>query len=207
MQQYEDRFPSWDEEQEGQAVGLALEDDPPAGADDPPAGADDPGAEPFGLYLNQMGSVPLLNRQEELELTGRLDRLRGRYRRAALCSAVVLGRVVETFERIRAGALPLERTIDVVPSLGLTAERVRGRLPRHLGKLRRALEEAREELGQALRGRSAGERARRGRAHRARLGRAVRLAEGLSPRTELLDAWTAELPVLAARLGELAGQG
>src|SRR6516225_8170343 len=78
----------------------------------------------LSLYLKEMGSVPLLRREEELELTRKLDRLRRRYRHAVLCSWKVLSQVADTFERIQAGQLPLDRTIDVVPGLGLTVPAV-----------------------------------------------------------------------------------
>src|SRR5262249_26995544 len=91
-------------------------------------------------------------------------------------------------------------------SLGLTAEQIRPRMPRRLRQLRRLLEEAREEFRRLLRARSAADRARRRHAHRSRLRRAVTLAGGLSPRTELRDAWTAEVQHDATRLGELARQ-
>src|SRR5262249_7859835 len=94
--------------------------------------------------------------------------------------------------RIQDGTLPLERTIDQVPSRGLTAEQVRKRLPGHLRRLRLLLAELREERRQT-------------RAYRLRVGQAVRLAEELSPRTELLDAWTAELEQCATRSEGLAG--
>src|SRR5262249_19603034 len=149
---------------------------------------------------------PMLNRQQELKLTERLDRLRRRYRRAALWSATVLGRVVDTFEQIRAGALPFERTIDEVPSLGLTAKEIRPRLQQHPRRLRQLPERAQEEFHQTLRARSSRERGRRRRAHRSRLGQAIRLAEELSPRTELLDAWTAQLQQTADRINDLAGK-
>jgi len=38
----------------------------------------------LGLYLRQMGAIPLLNREQELALAQRLERKRNRYRRAAL---------------------------------------------------------------------------------------------------------------------------
>src|SRR6516164_9783641 len=38
----------------------------------------------LGLYLQQMGAVPLLNRKEELDLAQRLERACRRYRHAAL---------------------------------------------------------------------------------------------------------------------------
>src|SRR5262249_52938827 len=45
-------------------------------------GADDA----LGLYLRQMGAIPLLNREQELALARRLETARQRYRRAALMS-------------------------------------------------------------------------------------------------------------------------
>jgi RNA polymerase primary sigma factor len=198
----EDLFHPWDDE----AAGLAEGEGPFAPPGAPAEGDDTSASDPFGLYLRQMGAIPLLDRRQELELAGRLDRLRRRYRHAALCSATALSRAADTFARVRAGELPLERTIDVVPSLGLNAEQVRRRLPRQLRKLGGLLAEAREEFRQLLRARSAAERARRRRAHRSRLLRAVTAAEALSPRTELLDAWAAELQQQAARVGELARQ-
>src|SRR5262245_46823356 len=59
----------------------------------------------LGLYLRQMGAIPLLNRTEELALARRLETTRQRYRRAALSTWLTLGRVVETFERVQAGKL------------------------------------------------------------------------------------------------------
>src|SRR5262245_51169225 len=51
----------------------------------------------LGLYLKQMGSIPLLKRNEELDLAQRLETTRGRFRRAILFYAPVLGRVLDLF--------------------------------------------------------------------------------------------------------------
>src|SRR6516164_4988585 len=59
--------------------------------------------------------IPLLDREHELKLTRRLAELRRRYRHAALCSWSVLAQVLDTFERIQAGQLSLDRTIDAMP--------------------------------------------------------------------------------------------
>jgi RNA polymerase primary sigma factor len=146
----------------------------------------------IGVYLQQMGSIRLLSRKQELELAESLDRARRRYRHAAFCDWAVLGRVVETFRRIRTRELPLERTIEVFPGLNLTAERVRARMPRHLRKLQHLLQQATADARLAGRGKAA-ERARMQSLNRRRMRQAVRLAEELSPRTELLEAWTEEM--------------
>jgi RNA polymerase primary sigma factor len=171
----------------------------------------------LGLYLRQMGSIPLLSRDQEIELTSRLDRHRRRYRHAALWHWGVIAHVIETFEAIEAGRLPLERTVDVVPGLGLSCDRIRARIPGHLPALRRLLHGAKAEFERRLDNRPPAKPALpcragfargrlRRRADRASLRRAVALAEELSPRTELLDAWSDELRQQADRLGRLAGE-
>jgi RNA polymerase primary sigma factor len=142
------------------------------------------------VYLKQMGSIPLLSREQEIELTQRLERLRRRYRRAALWNWAILGRVVETFAAIREGRLQLERSVDVVPGLDLTWPTIRARLPRHLTRLQRLLEDARAAYTTPVSKRRAGAVRRQG---LVRLREAVRLAEELSPRIELLDEWTTDL--------------
>jgi RNA polymerase primary sigma factor len=149
----------------------------------------------LGLYLQQMGNIPLLTRDQELELAQRLERVRGRYRRAVLYNWSVLTKVIETFERIHEGEATLERMVDVFPGLGLTADRIRGRLTRHLNKLRKLHAEAQTNAHEADT-----------RSARRKLRQAVRLAEELSPRTELVDEWLKGLHAMAARMAELARQ-
>jgi len=152
----------------------------------------------LGLYLQQMGAIPLLTRPQELELSRRLEALRGRYRHAVLCNWSVLARVIHTFERVQAGQLPLDRTVDVFPGLGLTAERIGARLSKHLQKLRRLFADAEVAFQE--------ERQASTSAARRRLRQAVTLAEELSPRTELLDRWLESLAGHAARMTALANE-
>ena len=135
----------------------------------------------LSLYLKQMGTIPLLNRQQEFALAARLERARRRYRRAALSNWTVLEQLIGTFDRVVAGELNLDRIIDVVASLGLDLVAIRRRLLHHLEALRRLWEEAAVAQGETP------HEARR------RLRRAVRLAEELSPRIDLLNDWTAAL--------------
>jgi RNA polymerase primary sigma factor len=147
----------------------------------------------LGLYLKQMGSIPMLSRAEETELAERLEHARRRYRRAALWSWHVLGRVVETFTRAQAGQVALDRVIDSVPSLGLNSEQIGARLPSHLAELRLLTNEAAEQLRQAEQAATAQGRGEARRAARRLLPAAIRLAEELSPRTELLTLWSEEV--------------
>jgi len=141
------------------------------------------GDDALGLYLHGLWKGSLLNRQQELELAQRLEKARRRYRHAALFNWDVLERLTETFERVQAGELQLERTADEVPGTGVRHENVRENLPGHLAALRRLSAEARAEVGLEL-------PAGMSRTARRRLRAAVALAEGLSPRTELIERWT-----------------
>jgi RNA polymerase primary sigma factor len=161
-------------------------------------GADDA----LGLYLRQMGAIPLLNREQELALARRLETARRRYRRAALMSWRTLEQVVETFERVRAGQTPLDPTIDVIKTLDRSREQILARMPHNLRTLRNILNAARKEFEALLRaGTTAQKRLRRALARRLR--KAVRLTEELSPRVELLDWWTDELTELSGEIDNL----
>src|SRR5689334_16053103 len=78
----------------------------------------------LGLYLRQMGAIPLLSRDQELALAKQLEWRRRRYRHAALSCWRTLAKVVETFERVQKGQLALDPTIDVVNTLDLSRENI-----------------------------------------------------------------------------------
>ncbi len=152
-------------------------------------GADDA----LGLYLKQMGAIPLLSREKELALAIRLERARGRYRHAVLFSWWAIHRVVDVFERVQAGDAPVDPQIDTVQSLGLTREAILGRMPLNLKTLKRLLQNASRDFTIYQRTRSGPSRARVRRGRWRQLRKAVRLLEELSPRTEVLDALADEM--------------
>jgi RNA polymerase primary sigma factor len=147
----------------------------------------------LGLYLRQMGAIPLLTREQELALARRLETARGRYRKAALYSWMMLRRVVETFERVQAGKLPVDPTIDVVTSLNLTREKILARMPHNVRTLRRLLAASYPDFRAFVRATSPVTRHRLRLAMWRQVRKARRLAEELSPRSELLEQWTHDL--------------
>jgi RNA polymerase primary sigma factor len=158
----------------------------------------------LGLYLRQMGAIPLLNRDQELALAQRLETARRRYRHACLATWITLGQVVDTFERVRAGTLAIDPTIDVVASLGLTRERILARIPHNLRTLRKILATEPAEFRVLLRTSSPGAQARVRHKEWRRLRKAIILAEELSPRTEILDQWVEGLRVRSEEMNALA---
>src|SRR6266446_9643938 len=160
----------------------------------------------LGLYLRQMGAIPLLNRKEELDLSQRLETARKRYRHAALLSVYVLSRVQSTFERVQAGQLAVDPTIDVVTSLGLSREKILARMPYNLRTLRHLLDDASSSFRMLLRASTASARVRIRRAFLRVLRKSAVLAEEMSPRIDLLDRWTEELQEQSAKMSHLARQ-
>jgi len=114
----------------------------------------------LGLYLRQMGAIPLLNREQELALAERLELRRRRYRHAAPSNWRTLSRVVETFERVQAGQLALDPTIDVVTTLELSRENILARMPHNLKTLRHLIGAADADFRNLQRAGSAAARSR-----------------------------------------------
>jgi RNA polymerase primary sigma factor len=156
----------------------------------------------LGLYLRQMGAIPLLSRDQELALAERLELKRRRFRHAAMMNWRTLAAIVDTFERVRAGQLALDPTIDVVTTLGLSRDRILQRMPHNLKTMHKLIEAADADFRRLRAGSSAGQiRLRRDLWFRLR--KAVRLAEELSPRIDLLDRWTDELRNLSRQMVQL----
>jgi len=147
----------------------------------------------LGLYLRQMGASPLLNREQELALARRLEATRQRFRRSALASWLTVARVVETFDRVQAGQLAIDPTIDVVTSLKLSREQILARMPHNLRTLRHLLAGSRADFKALMRTTSVSGKLRLRRMLWRKLRKAIALVEELSPRTELLERLTEQL--------------
>jgi RNA polymerase primary sigma factor len=195
-----------DDEDDADEETQSLDGEPPHAAEekdsDEPTGPDDA----LGLYLRQMGAIPLLTRQQELDLARRLERARTRYRRAALSNWRTVSMTVATFEAVRAGELAVDPTIDVVTTLGLNRERILARMPYNLRTLRKLLEHAGIDFKAQVRANRAPTASRLRRALWRRLRKAVSLVEELSPRIDLLDKWTDELAHISAQMDIMAAQ-
>jgi RNA polymerase primary sigma factor len=160
----------------------------------------------LGLYLRQMGAIPLLNRAQELELAKRLEYRRQRYRHAAMANWRTLRMIIQTFERVHAGQLALDPSIDVVTTLGLSRDNIQKRIPHHLDTLRHLAEEAETDFRNLLSASGAEARHRTRRKFWRGIRKANRLAEEISPRIDLLDHWTDELKAFSRQMRELERQ-
>jgi RNA polymerase primary sigma factor len=162
-------------------------------------GADDT----LGLYLRQMGSIPMLKRPAEIEVASRLERVRTRFRFAALRSTFILNRAYATFAAVQAGQLAFDPQVDVITTANLRRDQILRRLPIHLPTLETVLREEREQFPAGLTLTNPRDLAAWRRARWRRLRKAGKLMAELSPRTEALERWVDDLTLKARELNKL----
>jgi RNA polymerase primary sigma factor len=164
------------------------------GEEDDDTSADDT----LGVYLRQMGAIPLLNREQELVMARALERERDRFRRAALLCSPILTKVIATYQKIKDGKLIIDPLIDVVTSRGHTRDAILKRLPHNLRTLKKLHERIDTEFAALQKVESKKQKLIGRHRHWANLRKAAKLAGELSPRTEMLEHWVNEFVSRAA---------
>jgi RNA polymerase primary sigma factor len=69
--------------------------------------------DPVRMYLMQMGEIPLLNRQQEIDAAKKIEKARGHYRHWMLATDFMLQGATRLLEQVRDSKLRLDRTIEV----------------------------------------------------------------------------------------------
>jgi len=67
--------------------------------------------DPVRMYLSQMGTIPLLTREEEVRLAKKIETTRMIFRRRCLECDYIITQAVETLKLVSAGNLPFDRTM------------------------------------------------------------------------------------------------
>ena len=75
------------------------------------------------VYLREMGAVPLLTRQREVDLFRRMERGKDRMRRAISRTLLILAEVLEIYDRIKRGDLQLESVVAIAHREDTEAQR------------------------------------------------------------------------------------
>ena len=119
MDQFEDQFLAENPE----ALGLTFEEDgkffdPEAGHDhdflhQTPVEESIYTDDPVRVYLREMGAVPLLTREGEVDLARRMERGKLRMQKAISRSALVQGVVVDLAEQLKKGVVELDSAADL----------------------------------------------------------------------------------------------
>lgn len=111
--------------------------------------ASDPNAkrmdDPVRMYLTQMGSIPLLTRNEEVRLAKKIETTRMVFRRRCLESDYIVGQAVETLKMVRDGVLPFDRTMRVSTLDDQAKDKLSQRIPSNLPTIEKLLAQNRSD--------------------------------------------------------------
>jgi RNA polymerase primary sigma factor len=160
--------------------------------------------DPVRMYLTQMGSIPLLKREQEIALAKKIEVTRKRFRRKVLECDGALCQVVDTLKRVHAGELPFDRTVKVSLTENLEKDKIIQRMPHNLKTLEHLMEQNQEDFGKIGDPRTPEEDKRRlRRGLRVRRRKAVTLVEELSIRTQKVQPLMKKLEQMSAQMDEL----
>jgi len=101
--------------------------------------------DPIRMYLSQMGSIPLLTRDEEIRLAKKIETTRMIFRRRCLESDYLVGQAVALLRQVHSGELPFDRTMRISTAEDNAKDRITKRIPYNLKTLDKLLELNRQD--------------------------------------------------------------
>jgi RNA polymerase primary sigma factor len=101
--------------------------------------------DPVRMYLTQMGSIPLLAREEEVRLAKKIETTRMIFRRRCLECDYVVSLAIETLRAVAKGELPFDRTMRISTAEANAREKITRRLPGNIETVTKLLERNRAD--------------------------------------------------------------
>ncbi len=100
-------------------------------------GASDAGDvhDPVRMYLSEMGSIPLLSREEEVTLAKQIELTCKRFRKRALESPIAIDYVMKLYEKVQQNRESIDKIMRTTSPSGLGKNDILARLPSHIATL------------------------------------------------------------------------
>ncbi|MEZ6243629.1 MAG: RNA polymerase sigma factor RpoD [Phycisphaerales bacterium] len=166
--------------------------------------------DPVRMYLTQMGTIPLLTREEEIRLAKKIETTRMIFRRRCLESDYIVMQAVEILKMVDRGELPFDRTMRISTAEENHKDILAARIPANLPTIERLLEKNRadwEEMQAQPRGAAGAARKNAIRKQvEIRRRRIAALVEELCLRTGRIIPLMRKLKSISAKMDDLAAR-
>ncbi len=163
--------------------------------------------DPVRMYLMQMGQIPLLTRQEEIESAQKIENTRSKYRHWMLATDYMLQGACKLLEQVRDSKLRLDRTIEVSVTNAAEKKAIMKRIVPNINTLRNLLILNHHDYFIAINQRLDQEtRSDAWKRLTRRRNRAVRLVEEMNLRTNRLEPLFEKLTAIESRMRTLKKQ-